>query len=685
MTTIACRRRRGCSPADAAFYLRTLFWATAFAAALLLPLARPALAADPVKIEARPALGDALVQGRWQSVLVTLTNPDAGEAIQGEAQVILEETRSGARIGAYSRAVSLPRGAGVAQVPVSIYVPGNVTADLRVQVARARDGALLASRRFDKIPFLPEQLTLLAVGTQPDALDYLRGERIGVYRADGALRKFVRYTNKNNPPSPGSPRDKAPSVRITYAAETGALPDRALGYEAVGIVYLGDVSPDAFSDGQAAALRGWVASGGLLVLGGGGSAAARLSQDHRFASWVPSATKTPVRHGRGTALLGAGSLEEMPSSAAAGYPADPARTAQWRSIALSGIAPRSVGSDLAHSDRNGGYYPSLAASVLRAPGLRAPSSLGVGLFLTVYLALLAPVNYIVLKKLDRREWTWLTVPALVLLFTVGAYGFGYSSKGTRMRQNVAAVVEMGEGSGEASVTASIGIFSPRRAAYDVQALLPDALLYDPADTSSGTREYTPLTIREGEGGSVGATAKGAEISMWAMRSFGVRASATLGKGVAADLRLRDGQITGTITNRTERVLENASFMVSGGHQILGTIPPGQSKTIAIPVVRANGFSAWHSLLSGSTAAAYSPPPARSDVDAAMLLRQRLTGDLAGMSGQFLNRRGADRLPGEAVLSAWTHDTIVPVRVAGSETAPVTQNVSLVLAHLTVKE
>ena len=44
--------------------------------------------------------------------------------------------------------------------------------------------------------------------------------------------------------------------------------------------------------------------------------------------------------------------------------------------------------------------------------------------LVAYILLIGPINYLVLRRLDRREWAWFTMPILIVVFAVGAYGFG---------------------------------------------------------------------------------------------------------------------------------------------------------------------------------------------------------------------------------------------------------------------
>ena len=97
-----------------------------------------------------------------------------------------------------------------------------------------------------------------------------------------------------------------------------------------------------------------------------------------------------------------------------------------------------------------------------APALDAPGADVVGLFLLAYVLILVPINYLVLKRLDKKEWAWVTVPALVVVFAVTTYGVGYAAKGSSVFVNRAAVVETTAGERQAGLYTELGLFSPHR-------------------------------------------------------------------------------------------------------------------------------------------------------------------------------------------------------------------------------
>jgi hypothetical protein len=541
----------------------------------------PSANAAPPKIDLQPALSDALQLGRWQTAIVTLTNPDDGQAMQGEVQITVDDPRTAARLATYARPVTLPSGAGTVRVPVYFFVSTNTQPDITVYVVSGRDGNgdVVTRRTFDKIPIRSDALSLLVVSGTPDTLRYLHSEPVGVYVAGGTMHaptprsaphlssRYAMYQGKSTP------------VRVYQTSDPANLPERAVGLETATIVYLApDVPPDAFSEAQINALRGWVSSGGLLVLSGD-----KLRGDERFRLWLPPVPAdkngfTVRKIGRGT-VVALGQDPNTPNFAGTKESLE-----LWKRVALAGTANSSVGRILALEDSFSPYSISqMGLSVLHAPGLSAPGVGNVGLFMLVYLLLLVPVNYFILKRLDKREWTWLTVPVLVLLFTLGSYWFGLTTKGADLLQNTATYIEMNANSGETLVHGVTGVFSPARRNYQVGVGLPDTALWAARTNYSSGPEYGPIVMADT---ATGTAARDAEISMWAMRVFGFRTSSVrVGDGIAANLRLVNGpkgyQIVGDIQNRTGKTLEKIRIERGGVSQDIPQLAPNKKATVTL--------------------------------------------------------------------------------------------------------
>src|SRR3989304_3231796 len=109
------------------------------------------------------------------------------------------------------------------------------------------------------------------------------------------------------------------------------------------------------------------------------------------------------------------------------------------------------------------HSPSSAA-LNYLPALGRPPGEQLLVLLVAYIVLIGPVNYLILRRLDRREWAWLTMPLLIVVFSAGAFGLGRLLKGSDTVVNEIAIVRGAAGAGSGLGPGYGGGFSPPRRA-----------------------------------------------------------------------------------------------------------------------------------------------------------------------------------------------------------------------------
>ena len=181
----------------------------------------------------------------------------------------------------------------------------------------------------------------------------------------------------------------------------------------------------------------------------------------------------------------------------------------------------------------------IVSAVTNLPSLALPPLGGLLVLLLGYIILVGPVNYLVLRRLDRREWAWVTVPALIAVFTVGSFGIGALMRGSDVVVHEVAIVRGAPATDEATAQSYLGIFSPSRDTFQVQ-VPGDALLASPINGDIfGTGVVNTLDILQGDPSRVRDLA----IGVGSLRTIRAESS-TKGPKVAADLRVEDGTLTG---------------------------------------------------------------------------------------------------------------------------------------------
>ncbi len=199
-------------------------------------------------------------------------------------------------------------------------------------------------------------------------------------------------------------------------------------------------------------------------------------------------------------------------------------------------------------------------------------------FLLLYIVLIGPVNYLALRRLHRSEWAWLTIPVLILLFSVLAYKVGFNLRGNVPTVNRMSVVHVTADSANAQVTTLIGVQSPRRSSYDIAVERGYTLRALP---ENGIGLNVPAIFNEG----TRYTAENIPIDAGMVASF--VASGTISApplDATATWHLHDNappQITGSITNTGNVTLKDAVLLVKGEAREIGTLDPGETQSFDI--------------------------------------------------------------------------------------------------------
>ncbi len=212
------------------------------------------------------------------------------------------------------------------------------------------------------------------------------------------------------------------------------------------------------------------------------------------------------------------------------------------------------------------------------PSVDLPPIENLFILLLAYIVLIGPVNYLILRRIDKREWAWVTIPALVVVFAVGSYAMGASLKGSDVIVNQITVVRAAQGTGRGIGQAYIGIYSPSRRTFDVR-IPGGALLSNPTSQAQIGGTETPLDVVFGESSS---QLRNFEVGFGVLRGFRAEAPADAPQ-VDASLTLSRGKLQGTVTNRSDATLENVAVLYSGGAAVLPKLDPGETKDIDLDV------------------------------------------------------------------------------------------------------
>ncbi len=288
------------------------------------------------------------------------------------------------------------------------------------------------------------------------------------------------------------PESTSTQIPLYLAGLTVAdLPARSEALSSFDILLLDGVPLADLQPEQATALSDWIRAGGQLVVGTaeGDQVLETLPEPLRIASRGPAGhplaetvlrelgADTEVVAAALTPVEGAIALDPLTVQKEIGRGrvtvlgfslSDPAlqrlprENALWPSVVTIKRFDPNFPPDMSPEEMQA---QQLTQALFNLPALALPPLTMLAALLITYIVLVGPVLYLLLWRLDRQAWAWVAIPALTVLFSAGAYGYGLSIRGEDVILNQISIVHpAGE---RARVRSYAGIFSPTARSYDV--------------------------------------------------------------------------------------------------------------------------------------------------------------------------------------------------------------------------
>ncbi|MBC8161165.1 MAG: hypothetical protein H7Z42_08085 [Roseiflexaceae bacterium] len=192
--------------------------------------------------------------------------------------------------------------------------------------------------------------------------------------------------------------------------------------------------------------------------------------------------------------------------------------------------------------------------------------------LALYILAIGPINYLVLRRLNRLNWAWLTIPLIVVTFVGASYMAGRITRGTEIQLAQVTVVQGREGSKDGLFTSYNGLFSPSRDRYTLGspgALIDELRSFDDPPGGEG------VVVNGDQGGELRDTL----VNIGAIRTVLVEGMTETGVDVASTLQSGNGRISGEVRYQGSLPLEDAVIVRDRAAQFIGTLQPGGSSAV----------------------------------------------------------------------------------------------------------
>ncbi|HMU92956.1 MAG TPA: hypothetical protein PKE43_08110 [Anaerolineales bacterium] len=564
-------------PYRSAIYKQTAFLAMIFAAILFTPWTSTTAAAQTqgeITIKAQSGLDNFCKNGTWLPVKVMVENN--GKDVDARVQASYKNDMNGNAV--YGMDISLP---ATSRKEFFIYVFLDGTArNFNVSVL---DGNKTLAKTALNIACINDQTLLFGLVTDdPSVFAGLNTISLSGVNAQSAQLKVED------------------------------LPDQAQGWEIMDALVISNVDTGKFSAEQKQAMEMWLARGGRLFVTGGTNwqpTAAGLenilpikltsTKEVTNLSAISKYSKFPLLTEEQSAVLATGQLLEGATTLVdqSGIPvlvekqvgfgkvyffaADPGLEPLNNWVGMLAIYEHLLGFRSPKPVWANGYWDAyqINDALSSMPELSLPSFVYICCWLGLYVFVVGPLNYFVLRRIKRPELAWVSIPILVILFTMLAYFSGYAYRGTRPVLNRLMMAQGWEGVSQSQVNAVIGVYSPSRTTYTVETQEQFMLRPTPITSGNlqGNDDWTSIKTQDG------TSMPDIRVEIGGMQVVGATGylpALTVQSDLTITLGNHVPELSGTITNTGDYTIKDAVLVTASQWAPLGDIAPGQTKKVS---------------------------------------------------------------------------------------------------------
>lgn len=204
------------------------------------------------------------------------------------------------------------------------------------------------------------------------------------------------------------------------------------------------------------------------------------------------------------------------------------------------------------------------------------------LFLLVYVALMGPVNWLVLRRLKRMEYSLWTLPLGALTFAAIAFLVGVRLRTTDTVIHECEVTPLGEGMDRAPVFGIAGILAPDEQPYRLRLDDPFAILTpagekdDEAAQRAGVESYAAAHPE-------GPRIENVRVGTWSMRFHTRDSVARFAGAFEGGLTGAAHSLTGLVRNGLGVALRDAYLIHRWNRASLGDWPADESRVLRLPL------------------------------------------------------------------------------------------------------
>lgn len=484
-------------------------------------------------------------------------------------------------------------------------------------------GRVLASSKPVSVTWAHWYPLLVGLGSETTTLKNLPQKPVGVVSVSGLLRTTEGWRNGAPYLPPGIPPPSEHRQLFIGRVRNSLPPESAIAYRGVAAVSLDDRAWDTLTERQQRALIHYVTFGGLLVVSG--------LDINRLQTLMPSGllpveptgiAQVPVSSLAGWAKVSSRErLVDIVRSRALG---DAQVLLRYGDVPLIVALPKGMGQVVflafdpnhpliaseetaltlwrrllaLHANRFAppalffpqthsplwGSPPIISDTIAYSNLLRAMVSdvtarpVPVGWLVTylgAYILVLIPLNYLLLRKMDKLQWSWFTLPALAVLMSAAGYAMATQVQTGSHQLRWWTTLYARSGSPHAAMESDWVLYSAHSQRYRLKASVEGIIVENsPPDLQAQraveTPQVEPSDLRD------------VPIPLWSARTFHLSGTTSL-QGTVNVVATRDKNgLKVFVRNRTPYTLKNLYVTTAFGTVPFGEVcTPGTEATVTV--------------------------------------------------------------------------------------------------------
>ncbi|HET7657756.1 MAG TPA: hypothetical protein VFK37_05650 [Bacillales bacterium] len=246
--------------------------------------------------------------------------------------------------------------------------------------------------------------------------------------------------------------------------------------------------------------------------------------------------------------------------------------------------------------------------------------------LLVYLIIVIPVLYLLLKRLDKREWSWVVIPAFSIVFSLALFLYGAKDRLGPIQTHAVSTVfvdENGMGVGKGAVSML------SKTSGDYKMSIEDPISGYPINGNNfrGSRANLPVVVQNPSQNVF----EFHHVEFWSPRSAMVQYPLKNYGGFAVHLVLQKSLLTGTIQNRTDYNFTELKLLSGADKYVIGALKAGETKKVSVNM---RSGTLLQAPVNRSNINIYAGNPTSKSQSNRLQFAKQLLLDAAGEEGMF---------------------------------------------------